>query len=85
MIVEAILGLVHAVALTVVEQLPIQESMEPLSFSSTPIALSIVAGVFPFDLAAGIAVGMVGWMVVCHGYRIVLWLLGVLHISGDSS
>jgi len=44
----------------------------------------VISWFFPFGTLVACIGVLVAWTVACHLYRIALWLLGVLHISGDS-
>lgn len=44
-----------------------------------------VIGWFPFG-TFGAALGvLLVWMLACHAFRLVLWILGVLHVSGTDN
>lgn len=84
MIIEALVSLIRSIVTGVLGLFPTGE-VEPFGFEGWTMPTSIADAVFPFgQFVAAIAV-LLGWTVICHGYRFVLWLLGVIHISGDSA
>lgn len=83
MIVEALVGLFRTVVTAVLGLLP-ERSVDAWSVPNLSVPWSIASDVFPtgqFVVAVGV---LLGWTVVCHGYRIVLWILGLLHIAGNA-
>jgi hypothetical protein len=43
---------------------------------------SSVAWAVPFDEGAAACAALLAWWVVCNVYRITLWFLGKLHLTG---
>lgn len=83
MIWSTLLSLLRTIAWAVLELLP-TVVLTPLDWGSISFARGAVSAVVPWSaLLGGVGVLLV-WMVVCHVYRLVLWILGVLHLSGDS-
>lgn len=82
MIVEALVSLFRTVVEAVLELLPVV-TVDAWEVGSWGVAGGIADAIFPWSsIVAAIGV-MLAWMVVCHGYRLVLWVLGVIHVSGD--
>jgi hypothetical protein len=84
-IIEAILELIFGLIEGILDLFPGDPGFQiyalPPGFAAPA---SIIAAVFPFDVALAMAFTLTIWSIVCHGYRLVLWLLGVFHVSGDS-
>lgn len=82
MIIEAVVSLLRTVVTAVLALLPTVE-VEPWDIGSWSVAGGLVDAVFPWSSIRTALGVLVGWIVICHTYRLVLWVLGVLHISGD--
>jgi len=84
MILTALVHLIRGVCELVIGALP-SDTISDVTFPPIAVATNVVGAVMPWHqvkLAVGV---MLAWILFCHGYRIILWVLGLLHITGDST
>lgn len=92
MIVDAVLSLLRIVANLVIDLLPtgtwgILEPVDPIPWGSFLESgwVNFLFGIIPMDLLKFFALASIGVLAWRHLSAAVLWVLGVLHISGDST
>lgn len=93
MIVDAVLGLLRIVANLVIGLLPtgtwgiLEPDPEGIPWGSFLESgwVNFLFGIIPIDLIKFFALASIGVLAWRHMSAAVLWVLGVLHISGDST
>lgn len=83
MLLEWIVGFVFGVIDAVLDLLPAWEP-EPITAEGT-IQGGLVAAVIPWGHLLAAIGTLLAWSLVVHLYRLVLWVLSMVYVSGDSA
>lgn len=86
MITDAVVSLLRGIVHAVLGLLPpgdVWGGENPPALSTLQAA-NMFGSFIPWNAMIATAFMMLAVIAIVHGYRIVLWVLGVLHISGDN-